>query len=95
MFLRRRKGNNMAKDKDEQPTQQMPAIKPTEQKTETHPESMISAFADKVENLMNQAVHASVPAPNQTATEHHQRFAHWANHLGDLWREVKHHVKRD
>jgi hypothetical protein len=84
----------MAKKDDVQSedTQQLPAVKTEELKTETHPESMISTFADKLESLMNQAVHASVPAPNQTATEHHQRFAKWANHLGDLWREVKQHA---
>ena len=83
----------MAKKDDD--TQQLPAVKSEDLKTGTHPETMIPAFADKLESLMNQAVHASVPAPNQTANEHHQRFAHWANHLGDLWREVKQHAKRD
>lgn len=84
----------MAKDKDQQDTQQLPAIKPQELKTEAHPETMIKTFAEKVESLMNQAVHASVPANGQASTEHHQKFAHWANHLGDLWREVKQHASK-
>ena len=76
--------------KKDEDTQQLPAVN---LKTETHPEAMIPTFADKLESLMNQAVHASVPAPNETANEYHYHFAAWANHLGDLWREVKQHAK--
>ncbi len=86
----------MAKDKDQQiddqdSTQHLPAIKP-DLKTETHPEAAVSAFATKVEGLMNEAYQQSQPAEGQLASDHHQRFADWCNHLGDLWREVKKHV---
>jgi hypothetical protein len=86
----------MAKDKDQQiddqdSTQHLPAIKP-DLKTETHPETAVSSFAGKVEDLMNHAYQQSQPAEGQNATEHHQKFANWCNHLGDLWREVKKHA---
>jgi len=53
----------------------------------------IASFADKLENLMNHAVQQSIPAKGCPATVHQERFAHWANHLGDLLREVKQHAK--
>lgn len=70
--------------KDDDTTQQLPAVAPVEQP---------SNFADKIEDLMNHAVHQSIPDQGEQATEHHSRFANWANALGDLWREVKHHVQ--
>lgn len=65
-------------------TQQLPAVEPVEQP---------ASFADKVEDLMNHAVQQSIPEQGTPATEHHSRFANWANALGDLWREVKKHGK--
>lgn len=81
----------MAKGNDDT-TQHLPAIKHAEQKTETHPETAVSNFADDIEDLMNHAYQQSQPAEGQPASEHHQRFANWCNHLGDLWREVKKHA---
>ena len=78
----------MAKSED---TQQTPVVKP-DMKTETHPEIAVPSFAGKVEDLMNHAVQQSIPTNGEQATEHHSRFARWANHLGDLWREVKDHA---
>jgi hypothetical protein len=82
----------MAKEKtnpDEQETQQMPAVKPQD---EQKSESPVQSFAKKVEDLMNHAYQQSQPAQGQESTEHHQKFAKWCNHLGDLYREVKQHV---
>ena len=86
----------MAKEKDQQidqsSTQHLPAIKPTEQKTENHPETAVSSFAKKVEDLMNHAYQQSQPANGQLSTALHKNFADWCNHLRDLWREVKKHA---
>jgi len=76
--------------KKDEDTQQLPAVKPSE-RVES-PELAIPWFANKIEDLMNEAVQQSIPFEGQPANEHHQRFAHWANHLGDLWREVKQHA---
>lgn len=74
-------------------TQHLPAIKPAEQKTENHPETDVSAFAKKVEDLMNHAYQQSQPTEGQPSSKHHQRFAEYCNDLGDLWRKVKKHVR--
>ena len=71
---------------------QIPVVKPDELKTETHPEIAIPDFAEKVNELMNYAYLMSQPGNGQAPTEHHQKFANWCNHLGDLWREVKSHA---
>jgi hypothetical protein len=47
----------------------------------------IDAFAEALEALMNEAVQSSLVESDQKML-----WAHWANHLGDLWREVKQHV---
>jgi len=62
-------------------------------KAETPPEIVVQSFAAKVEELMNHAVQQSIPAKGEQSTEHHSRFARWANALGDLYREVKQHAR--
>jgi len=81
MFLRRKKGNNMAKD-DKDQTQQVSAVQPSVPATP-------ASFADKVEDLMN---HAYQQSHSDAQPEHHQKFADWCNHLGDLLREVRKHA---
>jgi hypothetical protein len=56
-------------------------------KAETPPEIIAQSFADKLEELMNEAYQQS-----QVEGELQSKFADWCNHLGDLWREVKSHV---
>ncbi len=75
----------MAKNDD---TVQVPAIRPV--KVEPQPEP---TFVEKLEALMNHAVQQSIPAKGEQATEHHHHYAQVANALGDLWREVKSHVR--
>ena len=78
--------------KDDDTTQHLPAIETEELKTETHPETAVLGFADKVQDLMNHAYQQSQPAQGQQSTMHHQKFADRCNSLGDLWREVKKHA---
>ncbi len=82
----------MTKNTSSDTDPQLQAVKPDDIKPETDPVA-VPSFADKVEDLMNHAIEQSIPAPNQPATEHHQKFAAWANALGDLLREVKQHAK--
>lgn len=81
----------MTKNTSSDTDPQLQAVKPEDIKPESDPIAAPS-FADKLEDLMNQAVQQSIPAPSQPATEHHQKFAKWANALGDLWREVTQYV---
>ena len=80
----------MTKKSDDNDTVQVPAMKPNDVKVEPQPEP---TFVERLEALMNHAVQQSIHAPGEQATERHQKFAHWANALGDLYREVKQHAR--